>query len=191
VDFIFGLQAMKELNMSIQPSNDLALIGNMHFSCEAQPRRISCFLMDSYEMQKILAKAARNKHTESELFLVSLHFFEESESIKTDFDPELDTQLTELVTEFADVTQEPQGSPPHRGFFDLRIRLTVYPKRQRHNRLSVPEYEELKRQCTYLFKPGLVRVSNSPYDAPIVTVRKLDGLIRVCVDYKALNECTL
>jgi hypothetical protein len=58
-------------------------------------------------MQKILAKTARNKHTESELLLVSLHFSEELESIKTDFGPELDTQLKKLVTEFADVTQEP------------------------------------------------------------------------------------
>ncbi len=32
---------------------------------------------------------------------------------------------------------------------------------------------------------------NSPYVAPIVMVRKLDGSIRVCVDYRPLNECTV
>ena len=83
---------------------------------------------------------------------MSLHFSEELESIKTDFGPELDTQLKKLVTEFVDVTQEPQELPPHRGIFDHKIRLTAYPKRQRRNRLSVPEYEEIKRQCTDLFK---------------------------------------
>ncbi len=67
--------------------------------------------------------------------------------------------------------------------------LTAYPKRQRRNRVFFPEDEELKRQCTDLFKQGLVRVSNSPYVAPIVMVRKPDGSIRVCVDYRALNEC--
>ena len=66
-------------------------------------------MVDSSKMQKIIVKVARNKHTESELFLMSLHFSEELESIKTDFGPELDIQLKKLITEFADVTQEPQG----------------------------------------------------------------------------------
>ena len=29
----------------------------------------------------------------------------------------------DLITEFGDVTQEPQGLPPHRGIFDHKIRL--------------------------------------------------------------------
>jgi hypothetical protein len=100
---------MKALNMSIQLSNNSVLIGDMPFACESQPRRVSCLLVDSSKMQKIFAKAACSKHTESELFLVSLHFSEELESIKTDFGPELDAQLKKRVIEFANVTQEPQG----------------------------------------------------------------------------------
>ena len=87
---------------------------------------------------------------------MSLHFSQELEYIKTNFGPELDVQLKKLVTEFVDVTQEPQGFPPHRGIFDHTIRIIAYPKRQRRNRLSIPEYKELKRQCTDLFKHGLV-----------------------------------
>ena len=108
---------------------------------------------------------------------MSIHFVEELESIKTEYVPESETQFKELITEFVDVTKKQQGLPPHRGIFDHIIRLTAYPKRQRRNRLSVLEYEDLKRQCTDLFKQCLVRVSNSPYVAPIVTARKLDGFI--------------
>ena len=74
---------------------------------------------------------------------MSLHFSEKLEYKKTDFGPELDTQLKKLVTEFVDVTQELQGLPLHRGIFDHTIRLTAYPNRQRRNRLCAPEYEEL------------------------------------------------
>ena len=85
VDFIFRLPTTKELNnMSIQPiqsSNDLVLIGDMPFSCDTQPCRVLCLLVESSKMHKILAKAARNKQTKSESFLVSLHFAEELESI--------------------------------------------------------------------------------------------------------------
>jgi hypothetical protein len=109
VDFFFGLPAMKEFNMSIQPSNDMILIVDIPFLCESQPRRVSCFLVDSSKMHKILAKDARSKHTESKLFLVSLHFAEELESIKTNLGPESITYIKELVTKFADVTQEPYG----------------------------------------------------------------------------------
>ncbi len=132
--------------MPIQTLNNSMLIGDIPFACESQPWRVSCFLVDSTKMQKILAKAVRNKHKDSELFLVSLHFFEELESIKTDFGLELDAQLKRLVTKFADVTQEPQGLPPHRGIFDHKICLTAYPKRQRRSRLSVPEYEKEKKR---------------------------------------------
>jgi hypothetical protein len=47
-------------------------------------------------------------------------------SIQADFDLELDAQLKEIVSDFADVTQEPQGLPPHRGNFDHTIRPTAY-----------------------------------------------------------------
>ena len=75
---------------------------------------------------------------------MSLHFAKESESIRTGFGPELDTQLKELVTRFVDV---------HRvGTFDHKIRPAAYLKRQRRNHLFAFEYEKLKRQCIDLFK---------------------------------------
>ncbi len=53
------------------------------------------------------------------------------------------------------------------------------------------EYEELERKYTELFKEVKVRISKSHYAAPIVMVQKLDVSIRVCIDYRAINERTV
>ncbi len=83
---------------------------------------------------------------------LSLHFAEDLASVKSDFGDQFDQQLKQLITEFADVTKEPQGLPPYQGHLDHKLKLTGYPHRQRRNLLSALEYEELKRQCTKLFK---------------------------------------
>jgi hypothetical protein len=53
VDFIFGLPALKTLQMSIQPSNNPVMINDLSIPCESQPQRISCLLFDSSKMQKV------------------------------------------------------------------------------------------------------------------------------------------
>ncbi len=58
--------------------------------------------------------------------------------------------VKKLGTEFADVTKEPQGLLPRPGIFYHKISLTAYPKRERRNRLSVPKFEKLNRQCSGL-----------------------------------------
>jgi hypothetical protein len=101
-----------------------------------------------------------------------LQFKEDLETIKSDFGEQFDKRFKELLTEFADVAEEPKGLPPHRGMLHHRVKRTCYQPRQKRNRLSVPDYDELKRQCTKLFQQGKIRVSNSPYAASIVMVRK-------------------
>ncbi len=130
-------------------------------------------------MNQIIAKRACNNKDPVDVFLISLHFDEELANVKSDFGEQFDQQLKHLITEFADITEEPQGLPPHRGYLDHKVKLTGYPPRQRRNRLSLLKYKELKRQCTKLFKEGNVRVSSSPYAAPIVMVRKSDGSIKL------------
>ncbi len=62
-----------------------------------------------------------------DVVLISLHFAEELAVVKSDFGEKFDQQLKHLITEFADVTEEPQGLPPHRGHLDHKVKLTSYP----------------------------------------------------------------
>lgn len=64
------------------------------------------------------------------------------------------------------------------------------PVRQRYRRLPPSQYDQVKAHIQDLLDRDIVRVSCSPYSAPIVVVQKKDGSIRLCVDYRQLNAKT-
>lgn len=55
---------------------------------------------------------------------------------------------------------------------------------------SVPKplYQEVKEYIQYLLARGWIVKSKSPYSAPVVCVRKKDGSLRFCIDYRSLNK---
>ncbi len=58
-------------------------------------------------MNQIIAKRARNKKDQVDVFLISLQFVEELATVKRDFGEQFDQKLRHLITEFVDVTEEP------------------------------------------------------------------------------------
>ncbi|KAJ9534829.1 hypothetical protein QJQ45_017277 [Haematococcus lacustris] len=58
-------------------------------------------------------------------------------------------------------------------------------------RMSQPELDQLKKQLDDLLAKGFIRPSTSPFAAPVLFVRKKDGSLRLCVDFRALNQQTL
>ena len=53
-----------------------------------------------------------------------------------------------------------------------------------------PPYQEMKGYLHDLIAQGWVRKSNSSYSSPVVCVRKKDGTLRLCIDYRDLNGKT-
>jgi hypothetical protein len=70
---------------------------------------------------------------------------------------------------------KPDMPPPFKGIF----------------RLSQLELRELKRQLDQLLRDGKIKPSTSPYGAPVLFVKKKDGKLRMCIDYRALNSQTI
>jgi hypothetical protein len=50
---------------------------------------------------------------------------------------------------------------------------------------------ELKKQLNVLEQKGYIRLSSSLCGAPVLFVKKKDGSVRLCVDYRALNKVTI
>ncbi|KAG5286804.1 hypothetical protein AALO_G00018970 [Alosa alosa] len=68
--------------------------------------------------------------------------------------------------------------------------LDSVPIRQRYRRIPPSEYEVVKEYINKLLKAQVIRESSSPYASPIVLVKKKDGSLRLCVDYRQLNNKT-
>lgn len=190
-DVILGLPGQKELNMIIRPADDMISIDGVDISAKSEDRRVRLNLINADKMEQIMKKASRSNKQTSDFFTMSVQQVQEMSEISSDFGDEYDQKLRELVNEFSDVSEEFKGLPPDRGDLNHKIRLTGEPRRQRRNRLSPAEFAEVRKQCTDLFANGRVRVSSSPYAAPVLLVRKPDGSMRMCIDYRGLNEFTV
>ncbi|XP_070024974.1 uncharacterized protein [Nicotiana sylvestris] len=57
--------------------------------------------------------------------------------------------------------------------------------------MAPDELKELKGQLKDLLEKGFIRTSTSPWGAPILFVRKKDGSLRMCIDYRKLNKVTI
>src|ERR1700712_6035890 len=82
--------------------------------------------------------------------------------------------------------------PPHRPGVDLGIELDegktvpikkIYP-------LSYDQIEELHQYIKQNEQRGWIRKVRTGRASPIMFVKKQDGKLRLCVDYRALNEIT-
>jgi hypothetical protein len=98
-----------------------------------------------------------------------------------------------VVCEFLDVFPEDlPGLPLERDVeFLIELKLGMAPISRRSYRMPPNELAELKTQLQDLLGKGFIRLSSSPWGCPTIFVKKKDQTLRMCVDYRPLNEVTI
>jgi hypothetical protein len=98
-----------------------------------------------------------------------------------------------VVCEFPDVFPEDlPGLPPKRDVeFVIELKPGTAPISRRSYRMPPNELAELKIQLQDLLEKGFIWPSSSPWGCPAIFVKKKDQTLRMCVDYRPLNEVTI
>ncbi|XP_077223035.1 uncharacterized protein LOC143856655 [Tasmannia lanceolata] len=98
-----------------------------------------------------------------------------------------------VVSEFLDVFPEDLTElPPHRELdFTIALEPGTLPISKAPYRMAPAELKELKEQLSELLEKGFIRPSSSPWGAPVLFVKKKDGSLRLCIDYRQLNKVTV
>ena len=119
-----------------------------------------------------------------------------SSPVSHDHSPEQTELLhleSQLYDEYKDIFADmPKQLPPHREH-DHAIELIPgsQPPSKSPYRLSLTELDELRKQLDTLLESGFIRPSKSPFGAPILFVKKKDNSMRMCIDYRSLNNITI
>lgn len=113
-----------------------------------------------------------------------------------DFGPSLPEEWKESVTmklnTFSDVFAQHDLDFGHATKIQHHIKLKdETPIKQRPRPIHPRDYEAVKRHLQTLLEAGVIRESESPFSSPIVVVRKKNGDVRLCVDYRKLNMQTI
>ncbi|XP_074283271.1 uncharacterized protein LOC141607825 [Silene latifolia] len=58
-------------------------------------------------------------------------------------------------------------------------------------RMAPAELQELRKQLDEMIEKDFIRPSSSPWGAPVLFVKKKDGSMRLCIDYRELNRVTV
>ncbi|XP_077217962.1 uncharacterized protein LOC143852462 [Tasmannia lanceolata] len=91
-----------------------------------------------------------------------------------------------VVNEFVDVFPEnlPDLTPDREVEFTVDLAPGTTPISKAPYQMAPVEMRELKEQLEKLLEKGFVRPSVSPWRAPILFVKKKDGSMRLCIDYR-------
>ncbi|MBE2321102.1 RNA-directed DNA polymerase [Solirubrobacter sp. CPCC 204708] len=114
-------------------------------------------------------------------------------ALDLDEDDSISFECLPVVRDFLDVfPDELPGLSSHR---DIDFSIEVYPNTDPIHlsfyKMAPAELKVLRDQLNDLLTKGFIRDSHSPWSSPVLFVKKKDGSLRLCIDYRKLNRVTV
>ena len=100
-------------------------------------------------------------------------------------------QLNELFCEFSDVFSRGEDDLGNTPLLEHAIETHGPPLRQPYRRQNPAVRRKEMAQVQQMLSSNVIRPSNSPWASPVVMVRKKDGSLSFCVDFRQLNAATV
>ena len=100
--------------------------------------------------------------------------------------------VEKLLVEEGKIFSKQKNDIGHIPDFKLDIKLSDdVPVGEAYRKIPRNLYTEVKNHINDLIANGWIRQSYSPYSSPMVCVRKKDGGLRLCIDFRKLNKKTI
>ncbi|XP_067351030.1 uncharacterized protein [Channa argus] len=123
--------------------------------------------------------------------------FDKGSELKFDFgdsplSEEWKNRITQRLNAYSDVFSHHDLDFGHATKTKHSIKLKdETPFKHRPRPIHPQDYDAVRRHLQTLLDAGIIRESESPFSSPIVIVRKKNGDVRLCVDYRRLNMQTI
>uniref|UniRef100_A0A8C5QDK8 Uncharacterized protein n=1 Tax=Leptobrachium leishanense TaxID=445787 RepID=A0A8C5QDK8_9ANUR len=108
------------------------------------------------------------------------------------FSPEWKKRLQSQVLKWRDLFSKDEFDVGLAKSTEHRIREQEdKPFRERSRQVPLGDLDDLQEQLNELQRTKVIQESRSPYASPILMVRKKNGSVRLCIDYRTLNRRTI
>ena len=107
------------------------------------------------------------------------------------FSPLQQQQLNDLFREFSDVFSQGEDNLGSTPLLEHTIEMHRPPLRQPYQRQNPVVRREEMAQVQQMLASYVIHPSNSPWASPVVMVRKKDGSLCFCVNFRQLNTATV
>ena len=144
--------------------------------------------------RKFVGNLSRVKETVCE---IDLH--KENNTTRPQFDISLGNNLSNneqdqiraLISKYSDIfASNPKRPTPVKNMTHKIITSNAQPVRLKPYRIPHAWEDEVSSQVQQMLDNGIIRPSSSPWNAPVILVKKKDGSMRFVCDFRGLNNAT-